>query len=179
MAFEYSPELIEKAGKIRLLVLDVDGVMTDGRIIFGSFGVELKNFDVNDGLGIFLVKKAGIKCVLLTAKGSPAVMARAKQLKVDKVYKDIHYKINALGPIRDDLGVSDEEICFMGDDLIDIPVLRRIGLSVCPDNAMDDVKKYCDIVTTKKGGHGAVRELCEFLLKAQGKWREVTSRYFE
>lgn len=176
---KYSDDIIEKAKKIKLLVLDVDGVLTDGRLIYGNYGDEIKNFDVNDGLGMFLVKRAGLKCVILTAKASRVVTKRAKQLRVDKVYQNFHYKSEALKKIIKKFKVYQEEICFVGDDLIDIPVLKRVGLSVCPANAMDEVKEYADVVTDNTGGRGAVREVCEMLLKAQGKWEAVTARYYE
>jgi 3-deoxy-D-manno-octulosonate 8-phosphate phosphatase (KDO 8-P phosphatase) len=175
----YSPELIEQAKKIKILVLDVDGVLTDGRIIYGSYGDELKNFDVNDGLGMYLIRRSGIKCVILTAKGSRVVAKRAKELKVAKVYKDFHYKIVALRKIRKKFRVEDEEICFIGDDVIDIPVLKRIGLAVCPPNAMEDVKPFAHLITKKTGGRGAVREICDFIMKAQGTWDKVMARYYE
>ncbi len=175
----YSPELIERAKKIKLLVLDVDGVLTDGRIIYGSYGDELKNFDVNDGLGMYLIRRAGIRCVILTAKGSRVVTKRAKELKVAKVYRDFHYKIEALHKIRKKFKVEDKEICFMGDDVIDIPVLKRIGLAVCPPNAMEDVKQFAHLITNKSGGHGAVREVCDFIMRAQGAWDKVMARYYE
>jgi len=175
----YSQEIIERAQKIELLVLDVDGVLTDGRIIYGTYGDELKNFDVNDGLGMYLIRRTGIKCVILTAKGSRVVMKRAKELKVAKVYKDFHYKIEALRKIRKKFRVKDEAICFVGDDLIDIPVLKRVGLAVCPPNATEDVKQFVQLITKKNGGHGAVREVCDLLMKAQGKWDSVMARYYE
>lgn len=175
----YPLELIEKAKKIKLLVLDVDGVLTDGKIVYGNHGDELKNFDVNDGLGIMLIKRSKIKCVFLTAKASSVVTKRAKELKIDKVYHNFHYKIEALKKINKKFRVKNEEICFIGDDLIDIPVLKRVGLAVSPPNAMDDVKPFVHFITEKKGGRGAVREVCDFLLKAQDLWHEVTSRYFK
>ncbi|MGB2600617.1 MAG: HAD hydrolase family protein [Candidatus Omnitrophota bacterium] len=175
---KYSPELIEKAKKIKLLALDIDGVLTDGRLVYGNYGDEIKNFDVNDGFGMFMVMRSGIKCIIVTAKASKVVEKRAKELKVDKVYQDFHYKIEALHKIRKKFKVSDEEICFVGDDLIDIPILRRVGLAVCPTNAMDDVKHFVHFITEKRGGRGAVREVCDFILKAQGSWSEVTKRYF-
>ena len=176
---KYSPELIERAKKIKLLVLDVDGVLTDGRIIYGNYGDELKNFDVNDVLGILLIKRSGIKCVILTAKASRVVTKRAKELKIDKIYQDFHYKIEALDKIRKRFKVTDEEMCFIGDDVIDIPVLKRVGLAVCPPNAMEEVKPFVHFITEKSGGHGAVREICNFILKAQGTWGRITSKYFE
>lgn len=120
-----------------------------------------------------------MKRVILTAKASKVVVKRAKEMKIDKVYQGIHYKIEALTKIKRRFRVTDEEICFVGDDIIDIPVLKRVGLSVCPPNAMEDVKKFAHFITQKKGGRGAVREVCDLLLKAQGKWEEVTKRYFE
>jgi len=175
---EYSPDIHEKAKKIKLLLLDVDGVMTDGRIIRTSGGDEIKNFDVNDGLGIILLKRTHVKCVILTAKASKVVMIRAKELKIDKVYQDFHYKGEALEEILKKFKVSHEEVCFIGDDVIDIPVLKKVGLAVAPPNAMDEVKGVVHLMTDKRGGHGAVREVCELILKSQDTWSEVTKRYF-
>jgi 3-deoxy-D-manno-octulosonate 8-phosphate phosphatase (KDO 8-P phosphatase) len=179
MAKEYPKEIVERAKKIKLLVLDVDGVLTDGRIVYSNYGDEIKNFDVNDGLGIMLMKRAGVKCVILTAKASRLVTRRAKELKIDKVYHNFHYKINALKKILRAFKCEKEEICFIGDDVIDIPVLKRVGLAICPPNAMDEVKEFVHFVTEKNGGRGAVREVCDFLLKAQGRWDSTMSAYFE
>jgi len=179
MIEKYSPELIERAKKIKLLVLDIDGVLTDGRMIYGNYGDELKNFNVNDGLGIFLVRRSGVKCVILTAKASRIVTKRAKELKLDKVYQGFHYKIKALQKMKRKFRLSEDQICFIGDDVIDIPVLKRVGLAVCPPNAMDEVKPFAQLITERKGGHGAVREVCNFILHAQGTWDKVTSKYFE
>jgi 3-deoxy-D-manno-octulosonate 8-phosphate phosphatase (KDO 8-P phosphatase) len=178
MTTDYSPDIIERAKKIKILVLDVDGVLTDGRIIYGNYGDEIKNFDVNDGLGIFLIRKAGIKCVVLTAKASRVVAKRTKELRIDKLYQGFHYKIDALRKIRRKFRVTDDQICFVGDDLIDIPVLKRVGLAVSPPGAMEEVKPFSHFITKNSGGRGAVREVCNFLLKAQGKWDEATKRYF-
>jgi 3-deoxy-D-manno-octulosonate 8-phosphate phosphatase (KDO 8-P phosphatase) len=179
MTVKYSSDLVERAKKIKLLALDVDGVLTDGKIIYTSRGEELKHFDVNDGLGIFLMRRSGVKCVIVTAKGSNIVTKRAKDLKIDRVYKDVHYKIEALEDIKKRFGVENEETCFMGDDVIDIPVLRRVGLAVSPPNAMEEVKTFAHFITEKCGGHGAVREVCDFLLRSQGTWDEVMLKYFE
>lgn len=174
----YSREILDRAGKVKVLVLDVDGVLTDGRIVYGNHGEEIKNFDVNDGLGIIMVKRAGLKCVILTAKASKVVTKRAKELKIDKVYHNFHYKIEALHMICRRFKVKEDQICFVGDDVIDIPVLKRVGLAASPPNAMDYVKTFSHFITTKRGGRGAVREVCDLILKAQGKWDEVTKRYF-
>lgn len=175
---KYSENIIERASKIKVLVLDVDGVLTDGGIVYDRFGGERKHFDISDGLGMMLVKRAGLKCVILTAKASKAVTRRAKDLKVDKVYQNFHYKIEALELIRRRYDIKDEEICFVGDDLIDIPVLKRVGLAVTPVNAREEVKSFSHLVTVKEGGRGAVREVCDLLLRSQGKWEDVTKRYF-
>ncbi|MFH1836735.1 MAG: HAD-IIIA family hydrolase [Candidatus Omnitrophota bacterium] len=175
----YSPDIIERAKKIKVLVLDVDGVLTDGRIIYGTYGDELKNFHVSDGLGIILLKRAGLKCVILTAKASRVVKKRAKELKIDKVYQNFHYKINAYAKIMKKFRVKNEEICFIGDDVIDIPILRRVGLAITVPNARESVKGYAHYMTKKEGGQGAVREICDMLLKAQGIWDKVTEKYFE
>lgn len=171
-------EIKERAKKIKLLLLDVDGVLTDGRIVLGSYGDEIKNFDVNDGLGVILLKRAGLKCVIITAKYSKSVKMRSKQLGIDKIYES-HYKIGSLKDVIRRFKVKEEEICFMGDDLIDIPVLKRAGLAVAVPNAIPEVKSIAHYTTEKSGGRGAVREMCEIILKAQDKWESVTRKYFE
>ncbi|MBU0571482.1 MAG: HAD-IIIA family hydrolase [Candidatus Omnitrophica bacterium] len=179
MLNKYSEEIIEKAKKIKLLILDVDGVLTDGQMIYGSYGDELKNFNVNDGLGLYMMRKAGFKNVILTAKASRVVTKRAKTLRVDKVYHNFHYKIKAYCDIKRRFKVDDDEICFIGDDLIDIPVLKRVGLAACPPNAVGEAKCFAHFITEKSGGRGAVREVCNLLLRASGLWDEVTAGYFE
>lgn len=179
MLDKYSNDVLERAKKIKLLILDVDGVFTDGKIIYGSYGNELKNFDVNDGLGVYLLRRSGVKCIILTAKASPIVTRRAKGLNFDKVYHNYHYKIEALGKILKKFKVKTDEMCFVGDELIDIPILKRVGLAICPPNAMDDVKPFAHFITEKTGGRGAVREVCDMLMKVQGTWDSVTAVYFK
>jgi 3-deoxy-D-manno-octulosonate 8-phosphate phosphatase (KDO 8-P phosphatase) len=171
-------DIQERAKKIKLLLLDVDGVLTDGKIILGSYGDELKNFDVSDGLGIVLMKRSKIRCVLVTAKCSKVVTIRMKQLGIDRVYEN-HFKIHALRKIIKRFRVKEEEICFIGDDLIDIPILKRAGLAVAVQNAVPEAKAVSHYVTRSKGGNGAVREVCEMILKSQGAWEAATKRYFE
>jgi len=172
-------DIRERAKRIKLLLLDIDGVMTDGHIIYGNYGDEIKNFDVHDGLGVMLVKRAGLKCAIITAKGSPVVKKRAKVLRIDKVYMDIHYKIRALPDIKRRFRVNEDEICYIGDDIIDVALLKRVGLAVAVANARDEVKQAAHYVTERSGGRGAVREICEIILKSQGKWETVTKPYFE
>jgi len=169
-------DITQRAKKIKLLLLDVDGVLTDGRLVLGSRD-DIKHFHVHDGFGVYLLKKAGIKCAIITAKDSAAVRRRSKAMGVDRLYAGRHYKIEALSDIIKSFRVREEEICFVGDDLIDLPIQKRVGLAVAVPGSVDDVKKSAHYKTVKEGGAGAVREVCEMLLKAQGKWESVTEVY--
>ncbi len=170
--------IVSKSRNIKVVVLDVDGVLTDGTLTYSDSGDEIKSFNVKDGLGIYLLRQAGIRTAILTARGSSIVKKRAKELKIDKVYKNFHFKLKAFKKICHDFKVQPEEICFIGDDLIDIPVINRVGLAVCPADAVEDVKRRVHVVTDKKGGRGAVREVCDLILQSQDKWSEVTDVYF-
>lgn len=167
-----------RAKKIKLLLLDVDGVLTDGKIIISNSGQETKNFSVRDGLGILLLKMAEIKCAILTAKSSRLVRLRARHLRMDGVYEN-HYKLELLEKIMRELSVSPDEVCFVGDDLVDIPILKRVGLAVSVPNGVQETKNTAHFITKASGGNGAVREVCELILKAQNKWAYVTRRYNE
>ena len=171
-------DITERAKKIRLLLLDVDGVLTDGRIIIGNYGDEIKNFDVKDGLGVVLLRRAGIRSAIITARSSRIVKIRARHLGINKIYEN-HYKIKSLQDIKRRFRVKEEEICFIGDDLIDIPILKRVGLAVTVPNAIKETKDIAHYITQNPGGRGAVREVCEIILKAEGKWEKITKRYFE
>ena len=166
----------ERAKKIKLLILDVDGVLTDGRIIYDNFGDEIKCFNVYDGFGMTLLHRSGIKSVIITAKKTRIVERRAKDMNVAKVYSD-YRKLKAYEKVVKKFKVKDEEVCFIGDDFIDLPVLKRTGLSVAPPEAIEEVKNACHYITKKSGGKGAVRELVEIILKSQGLWNEVISEY--
>ncbi len=171
-------DITERAKKIKLLLLDVDGVLTDGKIIIGNYGDEIKNFDVKDGLGVVLLRKAGLRSAIITARNSRIVKIRAGHLGIDKIYEN-HYKIKSLRNIKRRFRVKEEEICFVGDDLIDISILKRVGFAVTVPNAIKETKDVAHYITQSPGGRGAVREVCEIILKAQGKWEKVTKRYFE
>jgi len=168
----------EKAKKIKLLIMDVDGVLTDGRIIYANSGDELKFFDVTDGMGLALFSRAGLKSAILTAKKSKIISKRAKDIHIDRVYQSAFKKSEAFRKILDDFKVSPEEVCFIGDDVIDIPVLKRVGLAVSVPNAVPEVKDEAHYITKKKGGHGAVREVIDMILKVQDKWNGVMKRYY-
>lgn len=171
-------KIIERAKKIKAFIVDIDGVMTDGRIIYSIYGDELKFFDVQDGLGISLLARAGIKTFIITAKRSRIVKMRARDMRVEKAYQGHHEKLNPFMDILKRYKVLPEEVCFVGDDLIDIPVLKRVGLAVAVPNAVDEVKTQSHLITRREGGRGAVREICDMILKAQGKWEQATGKYF-
>ena len=157
--------------KIKLLILDVDGVLTDGKIIYDSRGNEVKHFDVQDGFGIVFCQRLGLKTAIVTARASKVVTIRAKDLKITKVYQDAYPKIEAYKKLLKELGLKDEAVCFIGDDLPDLAVLKRVGFAVTVPNAVAEVKKIAHYITKKSGGHGAVREVIELILKTQGKWK--------
>jgi len=171
-------DIQDRARKIKLLLLDVDGVLTDGSVVIGSYGDEIKNFNIHDGLGIVLAAKAGLKVAIMTALKSKIVKFRANQLGIQKIYAN-HLKLKLLPSVKRDFRVKEEEICFVGDELIDLPILKRVGLAVTVPVGIKEAKELAHYVTEKKGGYGAVREVCELILKAQGKWDKVTARYFE
>ena len=170
-------QLRERARKIKLLILDVDGVLTDGRIIYANSGDQLKFFDVKDGLGLYILSVSGIRSAILTAKSYNIVSQRSCDMCVDKAYQDVSDKAAMLETILSDFGVKAAEVCYIGDDLLDIPVLKRVGLAVGVADAACEVKETCHYVTNKTGGRGAVRETIELLLKNQGKWEACIERY--
>lgn len=153
--------------KVKFLILDVDGVLTKGEIIYDDKGRELKIFNVKDGLGIFLLDKVGIKTVFLTAKSSAVVRRRAQDMHVSEVIGGVLPKESVLSKISSKYKVNPENICFMGDDLIDIGLMERVGIAVTVSDAPQMVKKYASYITAKEGGQGAVREVVELIFKAQ------------
>ena len=165
----YKKGLVEKARKIRLLLLDVDGVMTDGKIYYDSEGKEIKAFNIYDGHGIYLLRKAGVKVGIITGRESKIVEIRAKELGIDEVHQKVIKKDIAYNEIRKRYRLNENEVAFMGDDLIDISILKRVGLSAAPPNSVDNVREIVDLVTGREGGNGAVREVIDLLLFAQEK----------
>lgn len=165
--------------RVKLLILDVDGVMTDGRIIFDSNGVESKFFNVKDGHGIKMLQRAGIEVGIISGRQSMVVANRAAELGIERVFQKATDKLAPYNQILADTGLSDKEVAFIGDDIIDIPVLRRVGFAAAPADAVTEVIPFVHFVTKNCGGWGAVREVSDLLLKAQGRWEELTARYFE
>jgi 3-deoxy-D-manno-octulosonate 8-phosphate phosphatase (KDO 8-P phosphatase) len=170
-------KVVEKMRKVKMLLLDVDGVMTDGRIVMDSQGRELKHFNVRDGHGLVMVQRHGISVGILTGRKSDVVEHRARDLKITEVYQGALNKKEVFEKILEKNHLKPEDIAYMGDDIVDIPVLKRVGFSVAVADALEVVKKAVDYVTVSKGGQGAVREVCDMLLQAQGFWPEVAARY--
>ena len=160
----------KKAQDIKLLLLDVDGVLTDGRIIIDERGVETKHFDVRDGQGIVLLMRAGIEVGLITARTSKIVSYRAKELGLRIVRQGVRSKAVVYAEIRRQTGLAETQIAYVGDDIGDLEILHRVGLAVTVNDGWEDLSRVVDYVTDKAGGRGAVREVAELLLKAQNKW---------
>jgi len=160
----------KKAKKIRLLLLDVDGVLTDGRIIIDDRGVETKQFHVRDGQGISLLQRAGIDVGFVTARSSRSVIFRAKELNVKLVRQGVQNELDAFNEIKRSSGLNDDQIAYVGDDIVDRPVLKLAGLAVSVADGWPELISTVDFVTATGGGQGAVREVAELLLKTQGKW---------
>jgi 3-deoxy-D-manno-octulosonate 8-phosphate phosphatase (KDO 8-P phosphatase) len=172
-----SPEVLQRASRISALLIDVDGVLTDGRIIFAEYGDELKCFDVQDGAGLVFWKRMGLKSAIISSRSSRLVKRRAKELQVDFLAQGALLKLPAYERMLKRLRVSDEQVCAVADDLMELPILRRVGLAIAVPNAMEDVKRACHYTTSKAGGRGAVREVVELLLKAKGLWPQLMGRY--
>jgi len=170
-------QIVDKAKKIKLLILDIDGVMTDGRIYYGNFGDEIKAFDVKDGFGLALLRRAGIEVAIVTAKKSKIAKLRAKDIGIKWIYEN-HSKLKVFNKLLKKFRIDAQEACFVGDDLIDIPVLKSAGLPVTVPQAVNEVKTVSSYITRAGAGSGAVREICEIILKSQGRWEEVTKKYF-
>ncbi len=171
-------ELRERALKIKLLLLDVDGVLTDGRLYYTSRGEEIKVFNVRDGLGIKLAQRAGIRIGVISGRNSEALINRLRELKVDEVHLGYNQKLPVLEDIINRLSLSLEEIAFLGDDYVDLPILRRVGFPMAVVDAPEEIKEHALYITNSKGGHGAVRDAIEFILKLRGQWEEVISQYY-
>ena len=169
--------LLERARKTRLLMMDVDGVLTDGRIIQDGHGHELKVFDVKDGHGIVMAHRAKLRTALISGRESETVTHRAEELGIELVFQKIWNKLEVYEKILVDTELTHNEVAYVGDDLIDIPLLRRVGLAVAVADAVDEVKAAAHLITQRPGGQGAVREVIELILRAQGHWDSLIERY--
>lgn len=171
-------DIQQRATRIRLLALDVDGTLTDGQLWFGSDGTEVKAFSVLDGMGLKLLRDHGIEVALITARQSRVVQLRARELGLVHVHQGSHDKLQTLQAVCRELGIDLSQAAFMGDDLPDLPALRVAGLATAPSNAHPWVAARVHWQSQARGGHGAVRELCDLLLTAQGKVDAVLAHYW-
>ena len=162
--------------RIRLLLTDVDGVMTDGSIFITADG-EVKQFDIQDGLGLVLLRKCGIKVGWISARPSLITTKRAEELRIDFLVQDKSGKVAGAEKILAEAGLNWEEVCFVGDDIVDLCLLKRAGVGVAVANGIAEAKALAHYVTTARGGHGAVREVATMILKAQGKWAGLVRDY--
>jgi 3-deoxy-D-manno-octulosonate 8-phosphate phosphatase (KDO 8-P phosphatase) len=160
-------DLKTKASKIKLMVFDVDGVFTDGTITYDENGVEYKSFNAKDGQGIVCAEKTGIVVGIITARENGTVSCRAKNLGIEELHQGVKFKLPVLEEIVKQRGLTMENVSYMGDDLPDICILEKVGLACCPKDAVDEVKQICDFVSSKDGGRGAIRELCDFILRSK------------
>jgi 3-deoxy-D-manno-octulosonate 8-phosphate phosphatase (KDO 8-P phosphatase) len=164
-------KLLDRLQNVRCLLLDVDGVMTDGKLYFDADGREFKSFDVQDGLGLALARRGGLLVGFVPGRPTRATRRRAKELRVDILIQGRIDKGQTVAQVQKRHRLRAEEICFVGDDLLDLPALERVGLAIAVANAVPEVKRAAHYVTKRPGGNGAVREVAERLLKAQGSWK--------
>ncbi len=168
---------INQLKKISLLLLDVDGVLTDGSIIYNDDNVETKPFNAKDGLGLRLLMDAGISVGIVTGRSSKALDYRCKNLGITQIYDNIHDKAAVLETILHKTKLTQNKIAFVGDDLPDLPLMKKVGLSVAVADAHEIVRRHADMVLSSKGGRGAVREISETILKAKGLWEKIIDFY--
>ena len=177
MKSQTDDEIISRAKRIKLLLMDCDGVLTDGRLWLGPDGDEQKAFHAHDGQGISLLHRAGLRTGIISGRESSAVARRARELKMEFVRQDAKDKIPALETILAEAQLELMDCAYIGDDVGDVPVLRRVGLAIAVADALEETKQASHFVTEHKGGYCAVREVCDLILKAQGRWDEVMQRF--
>jgi 3-deoxy-D-manno-octulosonate 8-phosphate phosphatase (KDO 8-P phosphatase) len=171
--------LRDRARRIRLLLMDCDGVLTDGRIVLLPEADDLKFFYAQDGQGLKLAAQAGLRTGVITVRASRVLERRIEEMRVHFLFQNATNKIEAYDAILRQEGISDGEVAFIGDDLPDLPVMSRVGLAIAVSNAVEEVKAHAHYVTDRPGGHGGVREATEFILKAQGKWESLVARFLD
>jgi 3-deoxy-D-manno-octulosonate 8-phosphate phosphatase (KDO 8-P phosphatase) len=156
-----------------MIIFDVDGVLCSGDISYLDTGAEIKTFDVQDGMGVTLARLAGLKTGIITGRKSNAIERRVEELKIDILKQGSFNKLDPYSEVKKELGLIDQEICYIGDDVLDIPLLNLVGFSVAVPNAREEVKAICDYITVARGGRGAVREVIDLILKRQGKFNQI------
>ncbi len=172
-------DILEKASRIRLVIFDVDGVLTDGNLYLGNHGEELKGFNIKDGLGIKLLMQSGVEVGVITGRSSELVAQRMGSLGVKHIYQGQHEKLPAYSDLIAKLGLESGQVAYVGDDLIDLPLMRRVGFAVAVEDAHSLVRQHAHWQTQAAGGKGAAREVCELLMKAQGTLDKAYQPYLE
>ena len=170
-------QILAKAKKLKLLILDVDGVLTDGKLFFDEQGREYKSFHARDGHGIKLLQQTGVVVAVISGRKSPTVALRMKSLGIEHVYQGHENKISAFEEIIRKVGCQTEQAAHVGDDLLDLPILTRVGLAIAVNDAVKEVKDFADWNTTLAGGQGAVREVCDLIMQAQGTFADIVATY--
>ncbi len=176
---EQMAEALSRAKKVKLVIFDVDGVLTDGGIYTGTEGELFKPFFCRDGLGITLARTNGLKTAIITGRKSVQVEFRAKELQIDAVWQGCSDKRQAYCELKEAFSLADEEVAYIGDDLIDLPILVQVGLAAAVADAVPEVRQRAHVVSGFSGGRGAVREILEFILKSQGKWEGIMQGFLQ
>lgn len=176
---KFTHHMLEKAALIRLVILDADGVLTDGKIVMTEKGDEVKAFHVRDGHGMVLAKRFNLELAIVSGRESSVLMNRAREFGIELIFMKTWDKLSVYNEIKERLKMKDEEIAVMGDDIVDLPMLTRAGLSFAPSDAEEEVRSRVDLVTERPGGGGAVREMLDFILKAKGLWDDVLEKYLQ
>jgi 3-deoxy-D-manno-octulosonate 8-phosphate phosphatase (KDO 8-P phosphatase) len=177
MEWPFGENVLNHIRSLKLLILDVDGVLTDGKVIMDDAGRELKHFHVRDGHGLKMLMRSGVEVVFLTGRQSAVVEHRARDLGVREVHQGAKNKLEWYPEIVEKRGLSGDQVGYVGDDIVDVPFMKRVGFAVAVADAMEEVRRAAHYVATQKGGQGAVREVCDMILKIQGTWDEVAKKY--
>lgn len=170
-------KLIERLRPIKLVLMDVDGTLSDGRLDYNAQWVESKSFDVRDGFGIYLAHTSGLKTGIVTGRNSPIVSQRAKELSIEIVYQSRYEKAKVIDEVTALTGLTADQIAYVGDDLFDLPLLLRVGFAACPADAHEEVRRRVHFISQFGGGRGAVREIIETILKGQGLWEGIVQQF--
>jgi 3-deoxy-D-manno-octulosonate 8-phosphate phosphatase (KDO 8-P phosphatase) len=176
---QHDQAILEKARKLKLLILDVDGVLTDGRLFFDAEGNEYKSFHARDGHGIKLLRQTGVEVAVISGRKSNSVALRMKSLGIEYVYQGHENKIAAFNEVIEKIGIMPEQAAHVGDDLLDLPIMIRVGFAIAVNDANFAVKQRADWCTSLSGGQGAVREVCDFIMQAQGTFDGVLGAYLK
>jgi len=172
-------DIINRAKNLKLLLLDVDGVLTDGKLFFDQQGNEYKAFNAQDGHGIKLLRQTGVEVAVISGRKSTSVALRLQSLGIEHVYQGFENKRIAFAELLEKLKITTEQIAYVGDDLLDLPIMRRVNLAVAVNDANPVVKQYAHWTTTRCGGQGAVREVCDLIMQAQGRFDDILDAYLQ